>query len=172
MASRALIARLSTANSSWVGSAIAGHRALQLGFDLSRAAHRALQQVAHADDGLVEVERPRLEPLPARKRQQLIRQLGPALGGRAHVAEALREPTVDARRGHASFQESEVAEYDGQKIVEVMRHPRRQLADGFQPLHLAQRGLHAFALLDLIEELPVGGGKLGGAFLDPRFQFR
>ena len=52
--------------------------ALQPGLDSRRAAHRALQQVAHADHGLVEIERLRLQTLSPRKRQQLVGQLGAA----------------------------------------------------------------------------------------------
>ena len=91
MASRALIARLSTASSSWVGSTIAHHRLrLQPRLDMDAASHGALQQIAHADDGLVEIERFRLEPLPPRERQHLVGQLGAAFRRRAHVAEPLR----------------------------------------------------------------------------------
>jgi hypothetical protein len=68
MASRALIARLSIASSTWVGSTRAGQRPrVKLGLDMDASAHGALQQIAHADDRLVQVERSRLEPLTAGK---------------------------------------------------------------------------------------------------------
>ena len=144
--------------------------AVELGFNADAAAHRALQQVVHACDGLVEVERFRLETLAARKRQQLIGQLCAAFGGRAHIAEALREPAVDTRRGESFFQKADIAEHHGQEVVEVMGNPGGELADGFEPLHLPQGGLHALALLDLGKQLAVGRRQLCGALLDVKFQ--
>jgi hypothetical protein len=77
----------------------------------------------HAGDGLVEVERFRLEPLAAGEGEELIGQLCAALGCGAHVAEALSEPTIHAGGGKSFFQKADIAEHDGQKVVEVMRHP-------------------------------------------------
>ena len=99
----------------------------------------------------------RLEPLAARERQQLIGQLGAALGGRAHVAEPLRELAVDAGSREPLFEEADVAEHDGEQIVEVVRHAGGELADRLEPLHLAQRRLDALALLDLSKQLAIGG---------------
>src|ERR1051325_1675532 len=114
MASRALIARLSTASSSWVESAAA-----------------------------------RPEPRAARERQHLVGQFGPALSARAHVAKPLLHLAVDSRGGDLALEKADVAEHHRQQIVEVMRHARGELADGLEPLHLAQCGLDALALLHL-----------------------
>ena len=107
----------------------------------------------------------RLEPLAARERQQLIGQLCAAFGGRAHIAEALRELAVDTRRGEPFFEKADIAEHHGEQIVEVVGDPGGELADGFEPLHLPQRRFDALALLDLREQLAVGRGQLCGALL-------
>jgi hypothetical protein len=65
----------------------------------------------------------RLETLAAGERQQLIGQLRAALRRRAHIAESLRHPTVDASGGKSFLQKADIAEYDGEKVVEIMRHP-------------------------------------------------
>ena len=80
----------------------------------------------------------RLEPLTAREREQLVGELGAALGGGAHIAEPLREPAVDARGREPLLQELDIAEHHGQKVVEVVRDAGGQLADRLQPLHLPQ----------------------------------
>jgi hypothetical protein len=130
-----------------------GHRgpeiAREAGLDANAAAHRALQQLVHAGDRLVEVERARLEPLAARERQHLVGQLGAALGGGAHMVEPALDLAVDARGGELAVEEADIAEHDGQEVVEVVRHAGGELADRLEPLHLAQRRLDALALLHL-----------------------
>jgi hypothetical protein len=42
-----------------------------------------------------------------------------------------------------------------------------QLSDRFQPLDLAQRGVHSLAFFDLLHQLPVGARQLGCARLHP-----
>ncbi len=95
---------------------------MQPRFDAGGATHRALQQVAHADHRFIEIERPRLEPLTAREREQLIGQLRAAFGSNAHVTKALHQLAVDARGGKALFEEPDIAEHDGEEIIEIVGH--------------------------------------------------
>jgi hypothetical protein len=116
---------------------------------MDAAAERALQQVAHAGDDVVEVEHLRFEPLPAREGEQLVGQLCAALGRGAGVAEPLLDAAVDALLVERPLDNLDIAEHDGQQVVEVVRHARGQLADRLEPLHLAELRLHPLALVDL-----------------------
>ena len=96
--------------------------------------------------------------------------LAPRSAARAHVAEPLHRLAVDRRPCQSRLEELDVAEHDRQQVVEVVRHAGGELADRLQPLHLAQRGLDPLALCDLAEQLAVGGGEFGGAFVDARIR--
>src|SRR6185312_6820989 len=87
-------------------------------------------------------------------------------GRRAHVSQALRGLAVDAGLVERALDEADIAEDDREQIVEVMSDARGELADRLEPLHLSQRRLDALSLLDLGQELAVGGGELTGAVLD------
>ncbi len=143
---------------------------LEHGLDMDASAHRALQKVAHPGDGLVEVERSRLEPLTAREGQQLVGELRAAFRGRPHIADPLGQPAVDARGRKSPFNEPDVAQHHGEKIVEVVGDSGRELADGLQSLHLPQGRFDALAFLDLPEQLAIGRRQLRGPFVDPRLQ--
>ena len=72
MASRALMARLTSAVSSWARSISASHRPpRQHGLDLDHLAQRPAQQPDSAVDQLVDVDGDRLQRLPAREGEQL-----------------------------------------------------------------------------------------------------
>ena len=86
MASRALIARLSTATSSWVGSAITGSIAVvEVEALLDPRAEHVAQQRPHVLDQRRDMGRPDLQPLDPAERQQLPGQPRPALGGRQRI---------------------------------------------------------------------------------------
>ena len=139
---------------------------------LDAAAHRAVQQVAHAGDAVSLRSSARGSSRCRRENdEQLIGQLGAALGGRPHVAEPLHQLAVDARLPPAPFsRKRDVAQHDGQQIVEVVRDAGGELPDRLQPLHLPQRRFDPLALLDLRQQLAVRGRQLGGALLHPRFE--
>ena len=58
--------------------------------------------------------------------------------------------------------ERDVAQHDGQQIVEVVRNPRGELAHCLEPLHLSERALNFLTLLDLRQQLAIGGSQFGG----------
>ena len=81
MASRALIARLRIALSSWLGSHRVSHSPPAV--TISRRASAAdgpAQQVLHGADQLVDVDRLRIERLAAREGEQAVGQRGSAVG--------------------------------------------------------------------------------------------
>jgi hypothetical protein len=57
-----------------------------------------------------------------------------------------------------------------QQIVEVMGDARGKLAHSLEALHLTQRALDPFTLLDLRQQLPIGGGQFAGTLVDAKFQ--
>jgi len=169
MASRALMARLSTASSSWVESTSAHHRPC-----LSMVSIWMLPPIvlckgrASRRWSSLRSSETRLEPLTAREGQQLIGKLRAAFRRRPHIADPLGQPAVDARGRKSPFNEADVAQHHGEKIVEVMGDPRRELADGLQSLHLPQCRFDALAFLDLPEQLAIGRRQFRGPFVDPR----
>jgi hypothetical protein len=86
MASRALIARFRIADSSWPGSAKAGHGRAQRDADLDVLAQGAPEHALHRIDQAVAVDLRGLQHLASAEREQPARQLGAALArGRDHV---------------------------------------------------------------------------------------
>ena len=114
-----------------------------------RLAERARQQIGHADDQPVGVDRARIERLPAREREQPLGQLRGPLGADQRVVER----AFGARLDHAALGDAEIADDDGQQVVEVVRDAAGQLADRLHLLRLPQRLLGEFAPLALGVEL-------------------
>ena len=133
-----------------------------------RGADRLLQQLGHAPDQAVDVDRLGLELLDARKRQQLRGQLGAALGGLEGVLGQAR----DARIGGARPDQVEIADHRGEQIVEIVRQPAGQLPDRFHLLRLHQRRLGLPALGDFLAQPRIGLDQLNYAILHPLFQRR
>jgi hypothetical protein len=86
------------------------------------------------------------------------------------MGQPLGELSIHARSGQTLFQKSDVTQDHGQQIVEIMRYARGQLSDGFQPLHLSQRGLYPFALLNLRPQLMICRRKLCRTIRDPSLE--
>jgi len=122
-------------------------------------AERALQQILHAGDDCIEIDGPRQQGLPSRKREQVARQHGAAFGRGVHRPEPLAQSRIE--RGGA-LDQFDIADQNGQQIVEVVGHAAGELAQCFDPLGLTQRRLGALALFHLLEQLPV---RLLGPFL-------
>ncbi len=140
---------------------------LQQGLDPHAAAHGGMQKVAHAAHGVIQVHGPRLQPLAAREGQHLGGELGAALGGLGHHL----QPTADRRIVAVGLLHlADVAQHHHQEVVEIVGDAGGELADGFQPLGLAQHGLDPLALGDLAGELAVGAGELGRALLHPALE--
>src|SRR5262249_47820698 len=102
-----------------------------------------------AGDDLAEIERFRFEALPAREGEQLVGQLRAAFGRAAHVDETPGQIAVYPRGRDAPLDKFEIAQHDGQQVVEIMRDAGGELTDSLETLHLPQRRLDVFALLDL-----------------------
>ena len=90
---------------------------------------------------VVDANRLRRQTLDARKRQKLLRQLGPALDRRQHLIKPLDDVIV----ADAPADQIEVAANDHQEIVEVVSQAARQLSDDFHFLRLMQKRLGALA---------------------------
>ena len=114
-----------------------------------RLAERAVQQIRHAEDQPVGIDRARIERLQPRKRQQPLGQLRRPLGADQRVVER----AFGARLDHAAFGDADIADDDGQQVVEVVRDAAGQLADRLHLLRLPQRLLGAFAPLAFVVEL-------------------
>ena len=56
----------------------------------------------------------------------------------------------------APFEKADIAEHDGEQIVEVMRDAGGELADGLQPLHLAQASIPRARAPRSAQQLAVG----------------
>jgi signal transduction histidine kinase len=74
-----------------------------------------------------------VDGLPARKGEQLPRQLSPA---QCRLNRRFRQLPLLACHIEPLGQQVEIAERDADGIIEVMREPSRQLADGFHLLRL------------------------------------
>ena len=165
MASRALIARLRIASSSWLGSTRAGGRSGWLSkSNLHRRADRTLQQVGHPVEQAADLDRARLKVLAAGEGQQALDQRPGAAGG---LQRAVDQPVALVAFGQPPSKQVEVADHGGEQIVEVVRHAAGQLAQRLELLRLVQlgeRGLTlARALFDPRLERFIGALKVGAA---------
>ena len=160
------------ASSSWVGIDHGRPQtAMQLRLDADAAAHRALQQVAHAGDGVVEVEQFRLETLAARERQQLVGQLGAAL--RRACAYSRGAARIGRRCRAAASPRSRKPILPSTTVSRLLKScatPEVSWPTASSRCICRKVDFDLFALLDLRQQLAVGGRQLGGAFLDVRFQ--
>jgi hypothetical protein len=139
---------------------------LQIRFHPDGGADGAGQKVAHAGHQCIDVDGTGHQPLPARKRQQLLGQLGAALGGAHGIAhEPVLTLAFDPMR-----EQIEIADHGGEQVVEVVRDAAGELTDGFHLLRLQQDRLGALALADLRHQAVVGLGQLAGALLHPALE--
>ena len=102
MASRALMARFSTASSTWWGSTSRGRQVRRdVDLQLDLRADRALQQLLHAEHQRAEIGRCGAQLLLARKGQHALRQRG-AAGRRPASPPAIRRCAADRRAAACS----------------------------------------------------------------------
>ncbi len=147
MASLALTARLSSAFSSWLASAMVSHKPPgQHRLDGDWRAYRSHQKIRNAGNGFVEVQWNRIEGLQAGEGKKTVRQLGRTLGslhrgverprqGSRGIGGHVREPAADR---------VEIAQDDGKKIIEIVRHASGELSDRLHLLRLPQRRFRRF----------------------------
>ena len=154
MASRALMARLSSALSSWLGSHSVSHRSSDADDrEVDGLADGPAQQILQRHHELVGVDAFRNQRLPPRKGQQAMGQRGGAVGRRHRRVDVARD-VVGAALVEAGLQQVERSDDAGQQIVEVMGDAAGQLADRLHLLGLQQRFLGGLQ--------PFGGGLLRG----------
>ena len=103
----------------------------------------APDHLLHVGDQPVDVGRLGVERLAPREREQPVRERRRALRGTLCGDQVTVEIT-DAALGHADLQQLEAAGDAGQQVVEIMREPAGQLAEGLHLLALSQRGLGGF----------------------------
>jgi hypothetical protein len=139
MASRALIARLTRALA--VPQAGAGD-----GLDIDVFLQGVAQQAGDAGDQIVGVDDLRVQHLLAREGQKVLGQLRSALGRVDHGGE-LRVVLAEL-----VFEQLGVAQGHRQRVVEVVRHPGRELAHGLHLLGLAELFLGPLMLGDVPRE--------------------
>ena len=99
-------------------------------------------------DQPVDVDRLHLERMLAREGEQPLHQRRGALGGLAAIGRASRGCGPGPRS--AAQREVEIADDDGEQIVEVVRDAAGEAADRFHLLRLAQRVLGRLAPRDLL----------------------
>ena len=108
------------------------------------------QQLGHAGDDPVAVDRLRDQRLLTREGEQAVRQPRRAL---RPVERAVGEfQKIRLATLNPTLQEVQVADHDRQHVVEVMCDPAGELADRLQLLRLPQLSLDTFLLLLFVDE--------------------
>ena len=137
---------------------------------LDPLAEDTAQHLDGLGDERVQLERPRLEGLAPAEREQLSGQRGSAACTRFDAAQMTRRGAV---RVDLRLRELRVAEHAEEKVVEVVRDPRRQLADRLDLLRLTELFLGGAAVGDVLGHrdgalrLPVGVAKQRRRRVDP-----
>ena len=164
MASRALMARLRIAFSSWLASQTPwparGSRRVSI---RHRAADRVAKQALHRLDDLVDRDRRHADPLDPRESEQLAGQLGAAAGRFERGLGDPLEPRLLDPRGD----QLQPAHDRGEQIVEIVGDAAGELAHRLHLLGLAERLLGLEPLADLGLEPVERGAEVGGALGDP-----
>ena len=119
-------------------------------------AEQALQQRADLRDDGVQVERPRIQHLAAAEREQLLRQLGGAVGSTFDLTEIAAELDVvvrplEKKRG--------VAGDAGEQVVEVVGDAPRKPSQALELLGVQQLHLEPLPLGDVAKERDVQAGE-------------
>ena len=157
IASLALTARLTITCSIWPGSARTVPRSgARKELELDVIAEQPLEEPADIGEHLVQVERARLQHLPPAEREQLLRQLGGAVGGALDLAEVARQLRVAVR---ALEQQRRVARDPGQQVVEVVGDTAREPAEALELLGVQELRLEALPVGDVAHERDVQAGQ-------------
>ena len=93
----------------------------------------------------IDVEHSRIERLAPRKCQQSLSQLGGPLRTNERIVECPFRPCLD----YSALGNAEIADDDGEEIVEIVRDTASQLTDSFHFLRLPQGLLGQLAALGL-----------------------
>ena len=136
IASRALMAMLSSADSSWPGSASTGGQSGAASTSMRTRWSSVRRSMSVSDcSSAATSTRAGLQHLAAREREQLAGQLGAAPGGARGRADELLAARCPAAAGSSS-QHLQVALDDGEQVVEVVRDAAGELADALEPLRM------------------------------------
>lgn len=119
-------------------------------------AHAGVEHLADGRDAFGEIDRLRVDALPPRKGEELVRQRGAAFGGGFDRGHGALELGV-ARS--ALLQDVKAAADDHQKIVEVVGNPAGELSERIEFLRLGELLLHCL-------ELELGVAALGDVARD------
>ena len=166
MASRALTAMLSKADSSWARSASTVQAsAREDRVDLDPLADRPVEQVGHAADQLVDLDHLGLQRLAPGEGEQLA---GQRRGARRGLHHRLGEANALVLGEAGPAQHVRRALDHGQEVVEIVRDAAGELAERLHLVGLAELvlGLGPFADLDL--QLGIGADQGVGPFLELR----
>ncbi len=99
------------------------------------ASQRSLEKLAHIFDQLRGAHDIRIERLATREGEHLRSEFAAARDGIAHHAQAAQQVGIVLR---LQFDELQVGGNNLQHVVEVVRDAARQVADGFELLHLTE----------------------------------
>ena len=141
IASRALMAMLSSADSSCTGSARQVGCAGDVELDPDPLVERAAQHVGQRAEHRGDVDRRRLQHLAAREREQLAGQLGaaPRRPQCRGDGDELRAAGLVAGQRRQVLEHLQVALDHRQQVVEVVGDAAGELADALEPLRMAER---------------------------------
>ena len=122
------------------------HRKFELHLDVF--AEDAPQHFGHVADGLVQIQIARLQNFFPAEQKQLAGERGGAQCGRANLP-----GKIQLRRGKiaAGLQQVGLHLNDPQNVVEIVRHPAGQLANGIHLLRLPKLFFQTLAFGDVAE---------------------
>ena len=167
-ASRALTTRLTITCSTWPGIRLDdAERRLRTQDELDLVSEQPLQQARDVGEHGVQVERARLEHLAAAEGEQLLRQLGGAVGGSLDLGEVARELRVAVG---SLEQQRRVAGDAGQEVVEVVCDAAGEPAEALELLGVQELRLQPLAVGHVAQERDVETGQEVGTsrgFRDP-----
>ena len=115
--------------------------------DADVGTQRSAQQVGHAPNDVVEVDDGRFERLFPREREQAVGQFTAAFRRPESIVEVFPSLGIAA---HALFQQLQIADDDGEQVVEIVRDAAGELAHGLHLLRLAELLLHLPTLGDVL----------------------
>ena len=124
--------------------------------ELDVVAEQALQERADLGDDGIQVERARIQHLAAAEGEQLLRQLGGAVGSALDLAEVAAQLDVAVC---SLEQERGVAGDAGEQVVEVVRDAAREPAEALELLRVQELHLEPLPLGDVAEEGDVEAGE-------------
>ena len=152
MASRALITRLRSALSSWLGSQNTGQQSgLETRLDADLRADSIREERGHSREQVADIDASGDQHLSARKRQQPVSQGRGSRHAPAGEIKAFGRVTRTPLNDPAPA-DRHSGRYALQQIVEIVRNAAGQFSDRLHLLAVPQRFLGAFALGDFLDQ--------------------